>query len=78
MLISKSAKCHIKNVGNNETAAYKDQGVIKYSGTGWTFIGHVVYRGGRTLSALTAPALMLGTIREGKVSLPEGNFTRSL
>lgn len=43
MLISMSANCQIKNLRNNETQPYKDQDVIKYSRTGWSFIGHVIY-----------------------------------
>lgn len=37
-----NANCQIKNVRNNEIQAYKDQDGIKYSRTGWSFIGHVI------------------------------------
>ncbi len=37
-----NANCQIKNVRNNETLAHKAQDVIKYSRTGWSFIGHVI------------------------------------
>lgn len=46
MLISMSVNCQIKNVRNNEAQVHKDQDVMKYSRTGWSFIGHVIYWGG--------------------------------
>lgn len=49
MLIRLSVNYQIKNVRNNETHAYKDQDVIKYSRTGWSFIGHAISWGSSML-----------------------------